>query len=210
MELIHFAIASVALMLAWRFVLRRALLDDARDKLFDCRDRLRSTFIENGWSLDGEGYKSARDSVNSHLRFIEDISVWKIVVVQGYLKDKPEVVASMQKKTDELFTRLPEEQAKFVKSLRQETLHTVMEFAISTSVFLVVMTVMVLPFVFLRMVCRAMTRGFFAFFKLALRSLRDIRNTTHNIAETAGLKVADMVLNESVVEQFSLQHRRFA
>lgn len=210
MELLHFAIVSVALMLAWRFVLRRALLDDARDRLFDCRDRLRSAFISNGWSLDSEGYKFARDSVNSHLRFIEDISVWKIVVVQGYLKDKPEVVASMQKRSDEVFAKLPEEQAKFIKSLRQETLHTVMEFAISTSVFLVVMTMVMMPFVFLRMVCKAMTSGFFAFFKLALRSLRDLRSTTHNIAEATGLKVADMVLNESVVEQFSLQHRRFA
>lgn len=197
-------------MLAWRYVVRRALLDEARDRLFDCRDQLRSTFVANGWSLDSDGYRFARDSINSHLRFIEEISVWKIVVVQGYLKDKPEVVASMQKKTDELFARVPDEQAKFIKTLRQQTLHTVMEFAITTSVFLVMMAFLMVPFVFLRMVFNSMTRGFAAFSRLALHSLRDLRSTTHNVAEKTGLKVADIFLDESVVEQCSLQYRRFA
>lgn len=210
MEILHFVVASLLVMAMWRFALKRSLLDDARDRLFDCRDQLRSTFVANGWSLDGEGYKFARDSINSHLRFIEDMSVWKIIFVQASLKDKPEVIADMQKKTGELFMRLPEGQAKYIRQVRQHALHAVIEFAIQTSVFFILVSVVAAPVVFLKMVCEAMTRGFAAFARLALHSLRHFGRTTHSIAEATGSKVADMFLDQSVVEQCSLENRRFA
>ena len=68
MELIFFGINILLVMAVWHFMLRPSILDHSRDRLFDLRDELRFSFLENNWDIGSASYKRLRDLVNRHLR----------------------------------------------------------------------------------------------------------------------------------------------
>jgi hypothetical protein len=85
MELFMTGFNGLLLMLFWKFMLRKTLLDFRRDNLFDMRDALRETFLRNGWSLAGPEYRRSRDQINTYLLHMERYVFWEFGVLERRL-----------------------------------------------------------------------------------------------------------------------------
>lgn len=88
MELFMTGFGGLLIMLIWKLMLRKTLLDFRRDNLFDMRDALRETFVKNGWPLDGPEYRRLRDQINTYLLHMEKYAFWEF----GTLERKMQVI----------------------------------------------------------------------------------------------------------------------
>jgi|GEM_PF-6388411 len=85
MALVFLGINMLIIMVFWHYVVKKTLLDNTRDKLFDLRDEIRCVYLETGWGIDGDIYGNLRDMINAYLRYTETYSVWSVVAVRGEL-----------------------------------------------------------------------------------------------------------------------------
>lgn len=208
METIAFIVFSLVAMAAWKFVLRKSFLDHVRDELFDLRDELRAKFIENGWSLDSEAYKRARDLINAHLRLTDNLSVWRIVYTQVAVNNNPSLAKEIEARFEARFANVPRSQAKFVQDLRVRSLNTVMGFAVFNSFPLLVIGTLVLPFVLLERIVSALRRGLGVFFNATYQSLAHFEATLTDFICRAVDLVANFVFQPSIVEGYSVRRAK--
>lgn len=75
MHYIMTAFSILAIVVAWKYMWQRTLLDTTRDKLFDLRDDAREWFLNNGYSLDNSVYRALRGMINCHLLHTEKVSL---------------------------------------------------------------------------------------------------------------------------------------
>lgn len=71
----------------WKCMLKPAFRDLVRDKLFDCREELRSHFLQHEkLGLESPAYCYLRNSINYRIRHIDDISLISASVVCNYVQ----------------------------------------------------------------------------------------------------------------------------
>ncbi len=92
MNLIILGIQLLLILIGWNYFLKPALLDFFRDKLFDEREKLREEFLERENGLENPAYIVARNIINHHIRFLENISMTKVMAFQKELKKQPELM----------------------------------------------------------------------------------------------------------------------
>lgn len=205
METIAFIVFALLAMAAWKFVLRKSFLDHVRDQLFDLRDELRAKFIENGWGLDSEAYKQARDLINAHLRLTENLSVWRIVYTQVAVNSNPDLLREIESRFGARFAKVPANQAKFVQDLRVRSLNTVMGFAVFNSFPLLVIGTLLLPFVLMERIVSALRRGVGVFLGATYQSFAHFEATLTDFICRAVDLVASFVFQPSVVEGYAVR-----
>ena len=93
-----FGIDLILIYIAWSFFLKRSILDHFRDKLFDIRDDIRLYYIENKIPLTDKTYIKIRNLLNSHLRFTEQLSLFKIAIFLSEVERNPELNAWLDKR----------------------------------------------------------------------------------------------------------------
>lgn len=206
MESIQFILAVLGLVFVWRVVWCKSLLDQTRDKLFDVRDELRQKFIEMGWDMRSDAYKRARDLINAHLQFTEELSFWHIVYVQAGVATDAQLSKAVKSRFESLFADLPKEQVEFVQMIRRRSLHTVMEFAVANSFVLFVFKLGLTPFVFLERLANAAGRGTRVFLHVAVSSASHLGRTVSTVSNRSADIVARWVMTPAVVEHYSVKH----
>lgn len=102
MELFMTGFGGLLLMLSWKFMLRKSLLDFRRDNLFDMRDSLRETFLRNGWALDRSEYRLLRDQINTYLLNMERYAFWEFGSLEREMQailiaEMPSIAATLSK-----------------------------------------------------------------------------------------------------------------
>ena len=105
-QLFLFSICVPTLMLAWRYLVRPAVLEHHRDRLFDLRDQLRTDFNQRN-ALDKKLYQELRDLINVYLLYTEKLNIWEVSFMRAAIaRDKKltehlEEVAERRFRTDD-------------------------------------------------------------------------------------------------------------
>lgn len=147
MELFLVGVSTILLMLMWRFMLRKTILDHHRDQLFDLRDELRSEFIKNGWGLDSTLYKRLRDLINGYLRFTEDFALTRQLFLEANIKQSPEIQMALKSRFENNFKSISEQEKAFIKKFRMKSLAVISSYMVLSSGPLVILALIMLPMV---------------------------------------------------------------
>lgn len=118
---LFFGINLILIYIAWTYVLKRSILDNTRDKLFDLRDEIRTYYIDNQISLTDTTYKSLRDSINSHLRFTEKKSLVKLVKFIYEVQKSPQLHDHINNEINKHFSTNNAELDRFIKKSREKS-----------------------------------------------------------------------------------------
>lgn len=201
MQTLEFILSLLLLMTVWRFVLRRSLLDQARDRLFDLRDDLRSAYVQNGWPLDASEYKQARDLINAHLHFLESISAWQIFTLQAGMATNAQLRRLVEHRYETMFANVPVERAMIVQLHRRKSLQIVTEYAVTNSLLLITLGVLMFPVIVVERTFSAARRGAVSFLDIGSRSVAGLGSTVANLTERALQRVAKWVIQPQAIEQ---------
>ena len=147
MTLVFLGLNILFIMGAWHFVVKKTLLDHTRDKLFDLRDEMRSTHLEQGWSIDTELYGNLRSMINAYLRDTENYSVWQVMALRAGLSkhESSGLREHLVARIDANFKADNHAQQIYVASVRRRAGSALTRFAVYNSGLLVLLTAFVTP-----------------------------------------------------------------
>lgn len=203
MELLLFGVNVLLMISVWKFMIRKTILDNSRDKLFDLRDELRNTFIERGWGLGSPMYKKLRDLLNGHLRFTENYSVAKIVFMETAVKSNKHLEAELHMRFEKKFVTGNVDMDKYIKSIRSRSLVAVMDFAVYSSGFLLFLSVIITPFLLVAKMVSIVNSGVDAVMSACFRSAFHFRKAASNIFATSARFIASAIFVPDVFENYA-------
>lgn len=203
MELTMFGVNILFVLILWRFMIRKSILDDTRDKLFDLRDEVRATFVKNGWDLGSPVYKSLRDLLNGHLRFTEEFSIWRVAYLEVSVKRSPELQSELHERVSRVFAGLNAEQAEFIKSVRARALNAVMEFAVFSSGLLHLISFVIAPFVVVYKAVDVLGNGLEAASGMCQRSFGNVGTTISKVMSSASASISKRLFVPDLFENYS-------
>ena len=126
------ALSIILLQYVWR-QWKKAMRDDARDRLFELRERVRDYFVQSGRPLDGRVYRQLWDYLNHHLTRLEDYSFLKTVLLSRYAPRHPEFLAYVDEMMARLFSTNDPELEKFIRQTTDRTARIVSKCIMDTS-----------------------------------------------------------------------------
>ncbi len=107
-ELFTLGVGALALMVAWKFILRPTLQDTFKDRLFDVRDELRRRFAQER-QLHTPAYREVRDTINRYIRFVEEASFTLTFGFSVQIEQNPELARQSFEELDRRYdVGLPE------------------------------------------------------------------------------------------------------
>lgn len=205
MELITLGIGGLLLLAIWHFALKKAILDDHRDQLFDLRDELRGVFLEKGWAMDSRLYRHLRDLINGYLRFTERYSFAEFNWIESELKSDPVLRAAMKEKFDEKFLTQDNDQQVYVRDLRARAVKVMMNYMIVSSGPLLLLAFLMIPFVVAFSIAvlffNVIRRGGESIFSKAI----EVRELAFTILQLATAILAKGLLRKDFVEEYSFK-----
>jgi hypothetical protein len=145
METILFGLNGLLLLSLWRYMLKKSVLDDHRDKLFDLRDELRATFASNGWDMSAPIYKRLRDLINGYLRFTETYSFAEFFLIERGVRRNARVNAELAQRIARDFKANDVQQQEFIRDFRRRAVTVMMSYMIMGSGPLFMATVLAFP-----------------------------------------------------------------
>lgn len=205
MELIFFGINILLIMAVWHFMLRPSILDHSRDRLFDLRDELRATFISKGWDLGSPVYKKLRDLVNGHLRFTEEMSLFRTAFVTASVKHDKELQDFIHVRISKTFAISDAEQQKFVIDFRRRALTVAMDYAISSSGFLLMLATILAPFVFFQKFIKMLNRHVDFTATVCAEKLKNLGGYVSSSMATSKAQIARALMLPDLVESYSFK-----
>ncbi|MNR96002.1 hypothetical protein D3C72_271410 [compost metagenome] len=203
MELFLIGVNVLLLMLIWKLMVRKTILDHYRDKLFDMRDQLRVDFQKNGWELSSPTYKNLRDLVNGYLRFTENYSFTQFVFLENSVKQSKELQTELKGKLDRKFNVKDPAEAAFILAFRRSAVQTMMSYMILSSGPLLVLALVMLPFVAMHAVWRIIRRGLAVGVNALFGKVVEFNLTFKALVRLTIATVANMVLYADFVEEYS-------
>lgn len=205
MQLLMCGLGGILIMLTWRFLLKKSVLDDHRDKLFDLRDSLRSSFVSKGWGLDSPIYGRLRDLINSYFRFTEHYSFTEFTVLEYEVKRSEELQVALKERVDRKFATSIPEQQEFVKQFRREALSVMMSYMIVSSGPLVIATFCLIPIVACVAIVKLICDGLRAGGSSVLGKAVEFQGLLVALINLTIAYVASWLLFEEFVEEYSYQ-----
>lgn len=148
------------LVIGWKFMIRKTILDHTRDKLFDLRDELRHEFVQRGWDMNSALYKELRDTINAYLRYTEHYSVWRFFYMESSLKKNKPLCNYLRQKVELGYRDLDAEKVAFAKKLRIKSQQYMMDFSVYSSGLLLVISFILVPFFAAYHIVALARRGF--------------------------------------------------
>ncbi len=203
MELTLLGLNIILILLVWHFMIRKTILDHSRDKLFDLRDAVRAKYQADGWDMNSPTYGKLRDLLNGYLRFTEDYSIWKLVCIKVGIESNANLHGELQEKFEKSFVAVEPEQRNFVLRVRSQARSAILEFAVFSSGFLLVLTALITPIVVLFKICNVLGRGFDAASKVAVNTVHNGGRFVGAMMATAAQLVADKLMSPDWVEGYS-------
>lgn len=207
MELLTFALSSILLGVVWQFMLKKTILDDHRDQLFDLRDELRETFIAQGWALDAPIYKRLRDLINGYLRFTERYSFSETLMLERSVRRNQELSTTVNKHLEKSFYSADVTQRAFITSLRDRARRVMMSYMILSSGPLVLSLFLIVPGVFLYLAALAIGMAVSAGCKSVATKLEQAGGVVSVLIRYTVARVAHQIWDEDFVEDLSYRQR---
>jgi hypothetical protein len=205
MQLLMCGLGGILILLTWRFMLKKSVLDDHRDKLFDLRDSLRATFVTKGWGLESPIYGRLRNLINSYLRFTDHYSFWEFTALESGVKHSEELQVALKERVDKKFATSIPEQQEFVKQFRREAVSVMMSYMIVSSGPLVIATFLLIPvvacFAIIKTICSIVRAGGSSVLGKAVE-IQELLVVLINLTIAV---VASWLLIEDFVEEYSYQ-----
>ncbi|HEX7633671.1 MAG TPA: hypothetical protein VF427_00145 [Noviherbaspirillum sp.] len=199
MESILIGVNVLLIMAMWKFMLRKTILDHYRDQLFDLRDMLRATYVENGWDLASPMYQKLRTLVNGYLRFTEKFSVWQHTYLQWEVSQSKSLQASMKAEFEKDFQSANPTEQEFVRQFRTQALRVMINYMVVSSGPLLLISIVLTPFAAFAVVLGLAGRGM---------GILAVKVTEAKAAYTSLLRfviaaVGYRVVSEDFVEEYS-------
>lgn len=205
MDQILLGLGGLALMAIWRFALRKSILDDHRDQLFDLRDELRAEFVARGWALDSELYKRLRDLLNGYLRFTEHYSFFEFLCMETVVRKDEGLHAAFKDKLDAKFKAADPAQAEFVRDFRRRSVGVMMNYMIVSSGPLMLATIILVPFILVRVLIRAFVSLLQAGSTTIFSKANEIKDLAFVVVQLAAAVIAHKILLTDFVEKYSYE-----
>jgi len=158
MELTVLGVNILLLMAVWKFMLRKTILDHSRDKLFDLRADVRTTFIRNGWDLNSSAYMKLRDLINGHLRFTEEMGLSRTIYFTARVRENKELQAFMHERIQRVFATNDAAQRAYIEKIRRNALTVSLEYSIYSSGYFLILAMVMAPFFACGMVASLVNR----------------------------------------------------
>lgn len=203
MELVILGFNVLILMVLWKFMLRRTILDHSRDKLFDLRSELRSTYIAKGWDLNSPTYKRLRDLVNGHLRYTEDMSLSRAIVLAGEVNGDEELKKFMRDRLQTLFSATSGEQREHANSFRQQSQAVALEYLVFSSGYFLLLTFLLMPFFAVGMVISLINRHVEITAGKCLQYFRHFSVYGSTLMSRSAAYIAKLLLLSNAVDAYS-------
>ena len=124
------------LIVLWKVVLRKSILDHHRDRLFDLRDSVREYFVRRSVPLSSPIYMELRDLINAHLRFIDDMNLTSVFVYSSEVDRNPELGAYLKEQIDKRFSTRDENLMELVESTRCQAVLILTQYMVQSSLIL--------------------------------------------------------------------------
>ena len=111
-----FFLSLLILRLAWK-CLRKSILDDSRDAMFDLRESVRAKFIEEGWGLGCIEYRRIRDLINASIRYTEDKTLFGVITTNRVISENEIVQRAVLEYKNEILSSTNPEIEKYLKNV---------------------------------------------------------------------------------------------
>lgn len=161
MELILLGINILLLMVVWHYMVKKTLLDNTRDQLFDLRDEIRREYLSRGWGIDNDVYGNLRGLINAYLRHTESYTVWRLVAFHVELgaDSKAALREHMNARIESNFKTVDEEQRKYIANVRARASKVLIQNSIYSSGLLLLLAVALTPISMVSVVAEQMHKG---------------------------------------------------
>jgi len=135
-ELLLLGLGLMLLLLTWDHVIKPTYLDEARDELFDIRDKkVRAFFQEEKLGLHDPAYKELREHINGFLRYTERATLMGLMVrLSAEVKGKKENnLEQTDRPVDQPQQHQPTAVDKFSAEIKEEISLVMLKYMIKTS-----------------------------------------------------------------------------
>lgn len=205
MELFLVGINILILMVVWKFMLRKTILDHHRDQLFDLRDKLRADYLRNGWDLNSAMYRRLRSLINGYLRFTEDYTLIPYFWLNAHVVQSDELQVELKRRVDREFHTNSVEEAKYIKEFRLNALQIMMGYMTLSSGPLLILSTLLVPIVLVWSIAQIATRGVRVASSVFCRKTVDFKETLMALSRLVVGIVAQKFLHAEFVEEYSYQ-----
>lgn len=203
MTVVLLGVNILLVLVVWRFMVKRTVLDHTRDKLFDLRDEVREVFLSKGWELNSPEYKKLRGLLNGHLRFIEDYSIWKVAYLNMVVEKNQHIRSEMDARFEKMFSSSIPEQLTYIHSIRRRSLMTVIDFTVVGSGLLLFLSLVIFPAVFVLQVVNVMNRGADFAIDAGLRSISNLGRSVSSLFSSAANVLSRQLFRTNWLESYS-------
>jgi hypothetical protein len=183
--------------------LKKSVLDDHRDKLFDLRDELRTTFVERGWDMNAPIYKRLRDLINGYLRFTERYSFFEFTFLEHRVRNSGRLSTVMAKQLAREFKTVDRAQQEFVAEFRQKSVRVMMSYMIMGSGPLLLATLILTPVVAIASLVMYLMSLVHASGKTVVAKTDELGGVLLALLRVTVATVASKLLFEPFVEEYS-------
>lgn len=204
MHTITFAAGVLLLILVWKMMLKKTILDHHRDQLFDLRDELRERYLKEGMDLGSPVYRHLRDLINGYLRYTETYRLSKISYIKGQLKHHPDVVQFYRARMEKHFETKNPTESELTNEFRFRALEITTQYMTFGSGFLMVLTLFVFPFVSVWLLIKALNN-------CVHRSVNKVilwSNAAAIITRKSAKTVSSFIALNDYVEELSYSNQR--
>ncbi len=208
MELLLTGMSILLIIVTWKLLLKKSVLDDHRDKLFDLRDSLRESFVQQGWDLNSPVYRHLRDLINGYLRFTEKYVFLEFLIVELELKRNVDLQRGLKSSFDKRFETVSSDQREFISSFRRAAVQVMMSYMIVSFGPFVIVVALMMPIVAVWMLVREFLSVCKAGGISALNTAVELQGIVVSLIELTIAFVAQFVLIDDVVEEYSAQQER--
>lgn len=139
-----FALAVLVILVGWRTIIVPTLVDHYRDQLFDLRREVRDHYLQ-GRGLGCPEYRVLRDQINSHILYIERVSVFAVAHFLATSEMTTEVSDAYRSTLASRYAQI--EGPDYVRAIRSRAAKIVLEFATKSSLTVWAAAIFVAPLV---------------------------------------------------------------
>jgi hypothetical protein len=212
MELVFLGINVLIIMGFWHYVVKKTLLDNTRDKLFDLRDEIRDVYTESEWGIDGDVYGNLRYMINAYLRYTETYSVWSVVSVRGELARtrNTNLREHLVSRINANFKTPSTEQNIYIANVRSRASKALMQYSVYSSGLLLIAAFAMTPYFVVKTLFNQFSKGLSAFGTLVARdALHFGRMTSFIWALSTGWVASQFVDQQSIDVAIASDSHRF-
>jgi hypothetical protein len=190
------------IMALWHFIVKKTLLDNARDSLFDLRDEIRRIHLERGFGISSDVYGNLRNMLNAYLMYTETYSVWSVVAVRSELSQSENAGLRnhMVARIDANFASATAEQHKYIANVRRRAANALIAYSVYSSGLLLIAAIIMTPYFMISTVLDQCRKGASALGAVIARDAMHLERVTAFVWALSIRWVASKVIDHQSIE----------